>query len=155
MDANLPKLPTSPQLDQNSDTQSEDVNWLEAGLAYPNLEECPRFITKHKESQVRIAPADTNDPQLLQSKQVQVYLEVQAHLESDRVQPLHMIVSGTTGTGKSFLISCLRGWLGNRVRVAAPTGVAAFNVHGCTLHSLLSLPTRGEFKDLEGERLQS
>ena len=84
-----------------------------------------------------------------------MYQDVQAHLESDRVEPLRMIVSGTAGTGKSFLISCLRGLLGERVRVAAPTGVAAFNVHGCTLHSLLSLPTRGEFKDLEGDRLQS
>ena len=31
--------------------------------------------------------------------------------------------------------------------------MAAFNIDGHTLHSLLSLPTRGEFKDLEGERL--
>ena len=37
--------------------------------------------------------------------------------------------------------------------VAAPTGVAAFNIEGHTLHSLLSLPTKGEYKDLEGERL--
>ena len=31
--------------------------------------------------------------------------------------------------------------------------MAAFNVDCHTLHSLLSLPTRGNFKDLEGERL--
>ena len=37
--------------------------------------------------------------------------------------------------------------------MAAPTGVAAFNIEGQTLHSLLSLPVRGDFKDLEGERL--
>ena len=101
-----------PQLGQDSDTQSEDVNWLEAGLAYPNLEESPRFITKHKETQVRVAHTNTNDPQLLQGKQLQVYRKVQAHLESERVEPLRMIVSGTAGTGKSFLISCLRGLLG-------------------------------------------
>ena len=41
----------------------------------------------------------------------------------------------------------------NQVMFAAPTGVAAFNSDGQTLHSLLSLPTRGEFKDLEGETL--
>lgn len=34
-----------------------------------------------------------------------------------------------------------------------PTGVAAFNVDGHTLHSLLTLPTKGEFKDIEGEHL--
>ena len=37
--------------------------------------------------------------------------------------------------------------------MAAPTGVAAFNVQGYTLHSLLRLPTKGEFKELEGNRL--
>ena len=40
------------------------------------------------------------------------------------------------------------------MRVAAPTGVAAFNIEGHTLHSLLSLPTKGKYKDLEGERLR-
>ena len=65
-----------------------------------------------------------------------------------------MIISGTAGTGKSFLINCLKGLLQKVVRIAAPTGVAAFNVQGCTLHSLLHLPTKGEFKSLEGERLQ-
>ena len=39
------------------------------------------------------------------------------------------------------------------MRVAAPTGVAAFNVDGMTLHSLLHLPTRGDFRSLEGEYL--
>ena len=64
-----------------------------------------------------------------------------------------MIVSGTAGTGKSYLIHCLRLLIQHQLCVAAPTGVAAFNVNGHTLHSLLSLPTRGDFKDLEGERL--
>lgn len=36
----------------------------------------------------------------------------------------------------------------------APTGVAAFNVQGHTLHSLLQLPIKGEIKDLEGSQLQ-
>ena len=37
---------------------------------------------------------------------------------------------------------------------SAPTGVASFIIEGSTLHSLLHLPTRGEFKELEGARLQ-
>lgn len=44
--------------------------------------------------------------------------------------------------------------LKEKMKVAAPIGVAAFNVEGCTLHSLLDLPTRGELKELEGNRLQ-
>lgn len=64
-----------------------------------------------------------------------------------------MIISGTAGTGKSYLIKCLRLLLNEQVHVAAPTGVAAFNIEGHTLHSLFSLPTKGDFKDLEGKRL--
>lgn len=56
--------------------------------------------------------------------------------------------------GKSYLINCLKLLLGDRLDVTAPTGAAAFNVHGFTLHSLLSLPVKGEFKDLEGQSLQ-
>lgn len=37
--------------------------------------------------------------------------------------------------------------------VPAPTGVASYNIDGPTLHSLLALPTKGDFKDLEGEHL--
>ena len=31
--------------------------------------------------------------------------------------------------------------------------MAAFNIEGHTLHSLLGLPVKGDYKDLEGERL--
>ena len=69
--------------------------------------------------------------------------------------PLRMVVSGTAGTGKSYLIQCLKLLLKDRLCVAAPTGVAAFNVDGYTFHSLLSLPVKGDFKPLEGKRLQT
>ena len=66
-----------------------------------------------------------------------------------------MIVSGTAGRLGSpiYLIHCLRLLLNRRVLVTVPTGVAAFNIEGHTLYSLLSLPIKGEYKDLEGERL--
>ena len=50
------------------------------------------------------------------------------------------VASGTAGTGKSYLIWCLQELLGDQLRVMAPTGAAAYNVHGHTLHSLLSIP---------------
>jgi len=42
--------------------------------------------------------------------------------------------------------------LGNKLKVSAPTGVASFIIDSKTLHSLLHLPTKGEFKELEGKR---
>ena len=63
-----------------------------------------------------------------------------------------MIVSGTVGTGKLFLIHWLKTLLLDLLRVMAPTGLAVFTV-GFTLHFLLHLPTR-ELKALECEQLQ-
>ena len=40
--------------------------------------------------------------------------------------------------------------MGATLIVAAPTGVASFIIEGVTLHSLLHVPTKGEFKQLEG-----
>ena len=48
------------------------------------------------------------------------------------------------------MIHCLRLLLNHRVCVAAPTGVAAFNIKGHTLHSL---PVKVDFKELKEERL--
>ena len=56
-----------------------------------------------------------------------------------------MIILGTAGTGKSYLVYCLRQLLNDKLCIAAPTGVAAFNVEGFTLHALFDLPVKGEF----------
>ena len=50
---------------------------------------------------------------------------------------------GTAGTGKSYLINCLKLLLQHHPCVSVPTGVASFNIEGVTLYSLFSLPTRG------------
>ncbi len=134
--------------------QSDDYDWSTSSTTYPNLEEFPTFITRNHQSTLQRS-FTTADPQHLVGKQLEVYTFVKEHLESANPHPFHLIVSGTAGTGKSYLIHCLQLLLGDKVRVAAPTGVAAFNVDGNTLHSLLSLPTKGEFKDLNGEHLHN
>ena len=134
------------------DTQ-EDVDWTLAALSYPNLEEAPSFISQQRQAAGQHIFTTTANPFNLQGKQLQVYTIVQQHQATTDPPTLRMIVSGTAGTGKSYLIHCLRLLLQKQICVAAPTGVAAFNIDSHTLHSLLSLPTRGEFKDLEGERL--
>lgn len=77
-----------------------------------------------------------------------------------------MIVPGSAGTGKSFVVRSVMKYVrdsyGARglraVRVAAPTGTAAFNIGGVTLHSLLRLPVPltdafdvADLGDLQGE----
>ena len=139
-------------LQPNTDAR-EDVDWTVSSQEYPNVEEAPSFLSQHRQAADQYVFTTTADPLKLQGKQLQVYNTVHQHLVAINPPPLRMIVSGTAGTGKSYLIHCLRLLLQHQLRVAAPTGVAAFNVEGHTLHSLLSLPIRGEFKDLEGERL--
>ncbi len=52
----------------------------------------------------------------------------------------HVFVTGRAGTGKSTLLSQLIETTGKRVAVCAPTGVAALNVRGMTIHSLFTFP---------------
>ncbi len=49
-------------------------------------------------------------------------------------QPYTTLHDGTAGTGKSYLIHCIRLLLGDTLKVSAPTGVASFIIEGTTLH---------------------
>lgn len=129
----------------------QEHDWMQAARAYPNIEEMPTFIIRQRQSAPIPAFTTTADPIQLQGKQLKIYTIVHEHLESEAAPPLLMIVSGTAGTGKLY---CLRLLLQNKVHVAAATGVAAFNVDGHTIHSLLSQPTKGEYKELIGVHLQ-
>ena len=51
-------------------------------------------------------------------------------------------ITGKAGTGKSTLLRYFRAKTQKNVAVLAPTGVAAINVEGQTIHSFLRLPPR-------------
>ena len=68
--------------------------------------------------------------------------------------PLQMLVLGTAGTGKSYLIQALAQLLGDKCLLTATTGIAAFHIGGITLHSALLLPVQGHnCKELSGQTL--
>ncbi len=52
----------------------------------------------------------------------------------------HVFVTGRAGTGKSTLLSYLTANTEKSFAVCAPTGVAALNVAGVTIHSLFTFP---------------
>jgi ATP-dependent exoDNAse (exonuclease V) alpha subunit len=54
----------------------------------------------------------------------------------------HLFVTGRAGTGKSTLLRGLRDIITDDVAVLAPTGLAAVNVGGQTIHSFFGLPPR-------------
>ena len=83
-----------------------------------------------------------------QNISISTFSDVQAHAyniirkHSDAAfpkDPLFVIVNGVAGTGKSYLINAIRNVLRTSCTVTATTGKAAYNINGCTIHSLLKL----------------
>ena len=52
----------------------------------------------------------------------------------------HLFVTGRAGTGKSTLLQLIRNTTRRKLAVVAPTGVAALNVRGQTIHSFFGWP---------------
>lgn len=52
----------------------------------------------------------------------------------------HLFITGRAGTGKSTLLQLIRRTTQRKLAVVAPTGVAALNVRGQTLHSFFGFP---------------
>lgn len=131
------------------------------------IKECPSWIKLSRRS----CEDDPNSPwhrQLptvdvssLNAQQNLAYtVIVQHHLQVMQKQhpsPLHMIVCGTTGTGKSYLISAISQALGQACILTGTTGMASYNICGKTLHSTLQLPIKTAThvqQDLQGSALQ-
>jgi ATP-dependent DNA helicase PIF1 len=53
----------------------------------------------------------------------------------------HVFISGKAGVGKSHVIKWLRQSCRKRIAVCAPTGIAALNVSGSTIHNLIGVGT--------------
>jgi hypothetical protein len=74
-------------------------------------------------------------------------------------KPFRATVSGFGGTGKSFIINTIITVIreltncNSTVKVAAPSGSAAFNVRGCTIHRLLKIDPSSLHKQLSAETL--
>ncbi|MFT4124419.1 MAG: AAA family ATPase [Microbacteriaceae bacterium] len=66
--------------------------------------------------------------------------EQQAVFERIETTMENVFVTGRAGTGKSTLLAHLAAHTSKRLVVTAPTGVAALNVGGQTIHSLFRLP---------------
>ena len=86
-------------------------------------------------------PVDINS---LNHAQHTTYDIVSNHLSVENYQQLLMIITGLAGSGKSYLIDTVKSLLNERCKVCAYFGIAAFNINGSTLHSLLQLPIRGK-----------
>lgn len=64
----------------------------------------------------------------------------------------NIFVTGKAGTGKSLLLKAYKGSTRRKFAVVAPTGIAALNVGGQTIHSLFSLNLRRKSGNTRGAR---
>ncbi|CAG8802972.1 2782_t:CDS:2, partial [Cetraspora pellucida] len=156
--------------DLGSRSMDRSYDWInETRQCYSNSDIRDAGIFVQQASNTSIVEENASDEidyQTLNEDQKTVLNRIETHyrsiLEGHQVEPLKIIIMGTAGTGKSYLIRAIRDRLrmmtvdkvDSPVLVLAPTGVAAFNINGSTLHSTLSLPilSRNNF-DISGERL--
>lgn len=68
--------------------------------------------------------------------------EFERALDAIKREKLHLFVTGKAGTGKSTLLKLLRDTVSTKMAVVAPTGLAAVNVGGQTIHSFFTLPPK-------------
>src|SRR5215467_4739589 len=52
----------------------------------------------------------------------------------------HIFLTGKAGTGKTTFLKYIREHSSKKMAIVAPTGVAAINAGGVTIHSLLQIP---------------
>ena len=85
---------------------------------------------------MHLCPAMLDQPPLLLNDDFRYALEV---LEKSGNS---LFITGKAGTGKSTLLQLFRNTTKKKVAVLAPTGVAALNVQGQTIHSFFGFPPR-------------
>ena len=145
------------------DNNDSHIDWEAAAneLSPQLLLSCPNWISSTKTQNNQTLSSrqfDTIDIINLNQKQRQAYTIVSIHFnnQDEHKTPLRMMILGTAGTGKSYLIRSLSQLLGQKCLLTATTGIAAFNIGGITIHSALQLPVQSHNQnDLTGHGLAS
>ncbi|XP_012143156.1 uncharacterized protein LOC105662771 [Megachile rotundata] len=135
-----------------------EINWAREREFDYSLPRIRNFLTNFREQ-----PLNNDEQQLPQfnpsNEQLEIYQLCCAQISEivDEVEPQisRTLIQGKAGTGKSFLINrmvhTIRSRLGDdAVKVLAPTGVAATNISGSTIHSFLKIPIFARFQPLSG-----
>ena len=123
-----------------------EYSWDDYAIAHPDYAiELPAFASRLSTTAATLAGATQREsPTILQDQQRLAFAIVLEHYRRSQLalvpDPTYLIVNGTARTGKSKIIHLLLQHLPGACRVVAPSGVAAFNVHGVTIHALLKLP---------------
>ena len=72
---------------------------------------------------------------MLKASPIEINERFQQALDLMENTDRHLFITGKAGTGKSTLLDHFRKMTHKKIAVLAPTGVAALNVRGQTIHS--------------------
>ncbi|OXA37750.1 ATP-dependent DNA helicase PIF1 [Folsomia candida] len=87
----------------------------------------------------------------LSEEQKEVFLKVKLYLDGADLGKMIAAISGSGGTGKSYLIDTLASLIssyclnGHNLLKAAPTGMSALNINATTIHRAFKLPVQRGF----------
>ncbi len=102
-----------------------------------------KYLYKRKEKEYSLDDLSQEQREVVLATVVDTIVKL---LNNDKsYKPLQAKVMGCGGTGKSFIINTIltlvrkMTWSNNTVLVGAPSGSAAYNVQGSTLHHLLEI----------------
>ena len=118
----------------------------EAAVTNMHRLEAKEYLNEYRKSKRLKTPIEPVDASKLTSEQRLAYDIVLRHSESDTTKALRMIIHGTAGTGKTFILKALKYKLPDSVILTASTGKAAAIINGTTLHYTLNLPTLYKFE---------
>ena len=95
----------------------QDFDWIgDVRRRYPNLDLSADFIQQARniglDDNDRLDTTPVVDCQTLNVKQLMIFRRIESHyiellINSARVEPLRLILMGTAGTGKSYLIKMI------------------------------------------------
>ena len=146
-----------------------DVGWdIHASRArWNDIDKMASFLDEQRRTDA--ISDDTPDPVDVESLTPEQHFVFTSYVHTYRrilagedVRPQLLNVDGTAGCGKTYLIKAIcqelrrlaeLNGLPDPIRVVAPSGVAALNIFGRTIHSALGLPINREFVPLAGSRL--
>ena len=133
--------------ERNDMSSSNDAGDIAVTSDFPSeqIAAMPSWLDNEKrsclDSNINITEIDVTKFNI---KQKLAYDIVANHFNLSEKEPLHLLVTGQGGSGKSFIINGLRQLLGNCCVVTSLFGIASHNINGVTLHSLLKLPIQSK-----------
>jgi len=141
----------------------EAYNWNCLSRSDLNLELINDFLRSYRQApgvqSMREPGIDFNS---LSREQQEIVRLVTRQVSNPSFPIKRLIVQGKAGTGKSAVIRAMCRVLdeyqllnpGNGYQVVAPTGAAAMNIDGKTIHNFLRIPANGPLHPLNGDSLR-